>query len=386
MRKILLVTAAVTCLMCDNVEMVSENEPIFEQTDVFVGGQDGIFEYRIPVLVTSNKGTLLAFCDARVEKEGDPPNNIDLALKRSSDGGKTWGPLQLLVDAGEGAVADSCGLVDRETGTIWVFSVYCPKGIGSANAKAGLTGDTFIYWAVKSDDDGETWSEPVDITAMVKKPEWRAGSPGPGTGIQTRDGRLIIPRYYTPDDGRSVVFLSYSDDHGKTWEIGGEARGPWSTNETHVVELDDGSLLLNMRGATGNHRKIARSTDGGMTWSEMTEDPALIEPGCQGSLIVHTDGLHYPQSRLVFLNPASLERNKMTARLSYDEGKSWPVSKQLYAGPSAYSSLTVLQDLTIGCLYERGDEGPYEKITFARFNVEWLTNGKDGLKPMQGTR
>ena len=386
MRKILLVTAAVTCLMCDNVEMVNENEPIFEQTDVFVGGQDGIFEYRIPVLLTSNKGTLLAFCDARVEKEGDPPNNIDLALKRSSDGGKTWGPLQLLVDAGEGAVADSCGLVDRETGTIWVFSVYCPKGIGSANAKAGLTGDTFIYWAVKSDDDGETWSEPVDITAMVKKPEWRAGSPGPGTGIQTRDGRLIIPRYYTPDDGRSVVFLSYSDDHGKTWEIGGEARGPWSTNETHVVELDDGSLLLNMRGATGNHRKIARSTDGGMTWSEMTEDPALIEPRCEGSLIVHTDGLHYPQSRLVFLNPASLERNKMTARLSYDEGKSWPISKQLYPGPSAYSSLTVLQDLTIGCLYERGDEGPYEKITFARFNVEWLTDGKDGLKPMQGTR
>ena len=386
MRKILLVTAAVTCLMCNNVEMVSENEPIFEQTDVFVGGQDGIFEYRIPVLVTSNKGTLLAFCDARVEKEGDPPNNIDLALKRSSDGGKTWGPLQLLVDASEGAVADSCGLVDRETGTIWVFSVYCPKGIGSANAKAGLTGDTFMYWAVKSDDDGETWSEPVDITAMVKKPEWRAGSPGPGTGIQTRDGRLIIPRYYTPDDGRSVVFLSYSDDHGKTWEIGGEARGPWSTNETHVVELDDGSLLLNMRGATGNHRKIARSTDGGMTWSEMTEDPALIEPRCQGSLIVHTDGLHYPQSRLVFLNPASLERNKMTARLSYDEGKSWPISKQLYAGPSAYSSLTVLQDLTIGCLYERGDEGPYEKITFARFNVEWLTDGKDKLKPMQGTR
>ena len=354
MRRILLVTAAVTCFMCNKVETVSENEPIFEQTDVFVGGQDGVFEYRIPVLLTSNKGTLLAFCDARVEKEGDPPNNIDLALKRSSDGGKTWGPLQVLVDAGEGAVADSCGLVDRQTGTIWVFSVYCPKGIGSANAKPGLTGDTFMYWAVKSDDDGETWSEPIDITAMVKKPEWRAGSPGPGTGIQTRDSRLIIPRYYTAGDGRSVVFLSYSDDHGKTWQMGGEAKGPWSTNETQVVELDDGSLLLNMRGATGDHRKIARSADGGVTWSEMTEDPALIEPRCQGSLIVHTDGLHYPKSRLVFLNPASTERNKMTARLSYDEGKTWPISKQLYAGPSAYSSLTVLQDLTIGCLYERG--------------------------------
>ena len=386
MRRILLVTAALTCLMCSTVETVSENEPIFEQTDVLVGGQDGVFEYRIPVLLTSNEGTLLAFCDARVEKEGDAPNNIDLALKRSVDGGKTWGPLQVLVDAGEGAVADSCGVVDRETGTIWVFSVYSPKGIGSANAKPGLSGDTFTYQAVKSDDDGETWSEPIDITAMVKKPEWSAGSPGPGTGIQTRAGRLIIPRYYTPGDGPSVSFVSCSDDHGKTWRIGGEAQGAWCTNESQVVELDDGSLLLNMRGATGNKRKIARSNDGGMSWSEMTEDPALIEPRCQGSLIVHTDGLHYPKSRLVFLNPASTERHKMTAHLSYDEGKTWPVSKQLYAGPSAYSSLTVLRDLTIGCLYERGDEGPYEKITFARFNLEWLTDGKDKLAAMSGSR
>ncbi len=142
------------------------------------------FEYRIPVLLTSNEGTLLAFCDARVEKERDPPNNIDLALKRSVNGGKTWGPLQVLVDAGEGAVADSCGVVDRQTGTIWVLSVYSPKGIGSANAKPGLSGDTFTYQAVKSDDDGETWSEPIDITAMVKKPEWSAGSPALGQGFK----------------------------------------------------------------------------------------------------------------------------------------------------------------------------------------------------------
>ena len=241
---------------------------ILEQTDVFVGGQDGVFEYRIPVLLTSNKGTLLAFCDARIKRRGDPPNNIDLVMKRSADGGKTWGPLKTLVDLGEGAVADSCGLVDRETGTIWVFSVYAPEGVGSRNAAPGLSGTTFTYKAIKSDDDGLSWTEPIDITSMVKKPEWSAGSTGPGKGIQMRNGRLILPRYYA-DYHRSdreqsgASFVNYSDDHGQTWKIGAAAQTDEKTNECQVAELSDGSLMLNMRGIIGNQRKIARSQDGG---------------------------------------------------------------------------------------------------------------------------
>ncbi len=144
---------------------------IFEQTEVFVAGQSGIVEYRIPGLVTSNQGTLLAFCDARVNKPGDPPNKINLVLKRSFDGGRTWGKLQTLAQNGAGAVADSCGLVDRQTGTLWIFSVYAPEGIGSSNAAVGLSGATFQFKAVKSDDDGATWSSPIDHTPMVKKPE-----------------------------------------------------------------------------------------------------------------------------------------------------------------------------------------------------------------------
>ena len=362
------------------------NAPILEQVDVFVAGQDGVLEYRIPGLLTSNRGTLIAFCDGRMRKQGDPPNDIDLVMKRSVDNGKSWSPLRTLVDNGLGAAADSCGLVDRQTGTLWIFSVYAPVGVGSYNAADGFTGDVFQFKAIKSDDDGVTWSQPIDFTPMVKRSNWGAGSTGVGRGIQMRNGRLILPRYNadyreprtTPATAGS--FVGYSDDHGKTWQMGAMAyvAGP-GTNECQVAELADGSLLINMRGMDGNHRKSARSYDGGVTWSKGIEEATLIEPRCQGSLQVLTDTIAQDKNRLLFANPASLERKNMAVRLSYDEGHTWSAAKTLHAGPAAYSCLTVLADLTAGCLYERGEHSAYEKITFARFNVEWLTAGQDAI-------
>ena len=359
--------------------------PIFESTDVFTAGQDGVCEYRIPALLTSNRGTLLAFCDARVSRPGDPPNKINLVMKRSFDAGRTWGPLRTLATNGAGAVADSCGLADRKTGTLWLFSVYAPPGVGSANAAPGLSGATFYYRAVRSDDDGASWSAPTDFTAMLKRPAWSAGSTGIGNGIQTRGGRLILPRYhadYVPPGARpahSASFVAYSDDHGRTWRIGADVPRSDGTDECQVAELADGTLLCNLRGLAGNHRKVARSLDGGASWSPATEDPALVEPRCEGSLRVLTSLPAQDKNRLLFLNPASLTRRNMTVRLSYDDGRTWPVAMSLYSGPSAYSCLSVLNDLTVGCLYERGERTPYEKITFARFNVEWLTGGRDTL-------
>jgi sialidase-1 len=365
---------------------------LLEETDLFINGQDGIRQFRIPVLLTTQRGTLLAVCEARVEKDGDAPNNIDIVMKRSTDGGRIWSPLRTLMNNGNGAAGDALGLVDRQTGTIWIFAVWFPEGVGSINAQPGLGGDTATYWAVKSDDDGVTWSEPIDLTPMFKRPDWRSGSVGPGNGIQMRNGRLIVPRYYLAGPAnqpmRPTAFVSYSDDHGKTWHIGGMTTPRELTNECQVVEREDGSLLLNMRNVIngrGNFRKLARSHDGGETWTKMTEDSGLIEPdrGCQASLLTYTTKAQHGRSRLLFSNPASLRRNNFSIRLSYDEGETWTEVRQLYGGPAAYSSLAILPDMTIACLYERGDRNLYEKITFARFNLEWLTRGRDSLKSVK---
>ena len=355
-------------------------EPLLEHTDVFVAGQDGVHQYRIPALVTSNKGTLIAACDARKDRGGDPPNNIDHVCKRSFDGGRTWGPLQVVADfPGTEAAGDPCLLVDRQTGVIWVFYAWCPEGIGSAASQPGLSGRTMQIYAMTSDDDGANWSKPRDLNPMVKDPKWSALWCSPGRGLQTRNGRLLVPSS-SLRDGVSHSQMFASDDHGKTWTT--LTASGQQTNEQMVVELADGRLMANMRSRHGKDcRAVATTADGGRIWSKLAHDPNLPEPVCQASFIRYTarrDG--YAKDRLLFCNPASRRREKMTVRLSYDEGQTWPISKMIHTGPAAYSCLTVLADGTIGLLYERGQANPYETITFARFNLEWLTDGKDKLE------
>jgi len=186
---------------------------------VFVGGDNDICEYRIPALITTNAGTLLAVCDARVSKPGDAPNNIDQVLRRSVDGGRTWLPMQRIVDyPGTEAAADPSLLVDRTTGRIWLFHAHAPEGIGSGQSQPGLSGPTFGYHVVTSDDDGLTWSRPRDLTPMVKDPAWNAFWPGPGRGTQTRDGRLLVPSTCSHKAVCSSHMV-YRDDHGKTWPV-----------------------------------------------------------------------------------------------------------------------------------------------------------------------
>ena len=340
-------------------------EPV--QVAVFAAGDGEYHTYRIPSVVVAPKGTVLAFCEGRKAGRGDA-GNIDLVLKRSTDGGKTWGKTQVVWDDAANTCGNPCPVIDAKTGTIWLLMTHnlgtdTEAMIVSGKAKAGRT-----VWVTSSTDEGATWAKPVEITKAVKKPEWTWYATGPGVGIQLKSGRLLIPCDSKSDGGKvRESHVITSDDGGKTWKLGGVV-GP-DCNECQAVELADGSVMLNMRTyRRDNRRLVAVSTDGGETFTKPVADAALVEPVCQASIL----RLPGEKGGILFSNPASTRREKMTVRLSRDEGKTWPIAKELHAGPAAYSCLVVLPNGEVGCLYERGDKSPYETITFARFPREWL--------------
>ena len=336
-----------------------------DECTVFAAGKDGYHTYRIPAVILTASGTVLAFCEGRRNGRSDH-GDIDLLLKRSSDCGATWSHQQIVyAEPGEITIGNPCPVVDQHTRTVWLL--FC------RNNRDVL--------ATRSTDDGRSWSEPRDITAQIKPPEWTWYATGPVNGIQLRRGahagRLLVPcdhvigeRDACNTTGRSHVI--YSDDHGESWQLGGSSDP--STDECTAAELSGGRLLLNMRSYRGMQRRaVAFSEDGGRSWSPPVDDSALIEPVCQGSLLALPPEQEGGTTRLLFANPASVKRENMTIRLSSDEGRGWPVSRGLYAGPSAYSCLTELPGGKIGCLYERGRTDPYEELVLVRFDLAWLT-------------
>jgi sialidase-1 len=336
-----------------------------EYVDVFRSGEDGYHTYRIPALTATRKGTLLAFCEGRRNSSSDT-GDIDLLLKRSTDGGRTWSAQQVVADHGPDTIGNPCPVVDRKTGAIWLPLTRNPGHVTEKEIRTATGEGTRTVWIARSTDDGVTWAPPREITGAVKPAGWTWYATGPGIGIQLRSGRLLIPcdhARHPSMTGHSHVI--YSDDGGRTWKLGGSTAE--HTNESQVVETGDGSLLLNMRSTHGkNRRAIARSRDGGLSWSEVTLDDALVEPVCQASLLRRG-------KLLLFSNPADTKRVRMTARASFDWGRTWPKAKLLHEGPSAYSCLAALRGDVIGCLFENGRERPYEKITLARFSLKWLT-------------
>jgi sialidase-1 len=347
-------------------------DPLLTSADLFVAGTGGYHTYRIPSVIATRQGTLLAFIEGRKSDRSDF-GDIDTLLIRSRDNGKTWSTPKVIADHGSEAIHNPTAVQDRTTGAIWLVLTGKPGSYTHAQWEKGEGG--FTIWLCNSKDDGVTWSEPVDITQAIQSRTDGRYANGPGNGIQLRSGRLIIPVWVFPrGEHSSYAAVMYSDSHGAAWKQG--ALTSRDTNESQAVELADGRLMLNSRTITAaGRRTISFSRDAGASWEHNELDPNLIEPECQASLMRYSVK---PKARLLFSNPASAkDRVNMTVRVSYDEGKTWAASRELHAGPAAYSSLVVMKDGTIGCLYERGDADRYEKVTFARFNLEWLTKGRD---------
>ncbi|HOX58457.1 MAG TPA: sialidase family protein [Candidatus Paceibacterota bacterium] len=378
--------AILTATLLGAIGLFGVEAAVPEQQEVFLAGQGGYHTYRIPALIVTKNNTLLAFCEGRKNSRSDT-GDIDLLLRRSTDGGKTWGAQQVVWDDGPNTCGNPCPVVDEQTGTIWLLLTHNPGNTHEAQIKERQPGGTRTVWVARSDDDGKTWSAPADITSTTKEPGWGWYATGPGVGIQVQHGphrgRLVIPcdhSYHRTDgageegsvgNGSHVI---YSDDQGRTWKLGGTARP--HMNESQVAELADGkgTLLLNMRTTSRTGRRgQSLSRDGGLTWTAPAFQPELVEPRCQASLLRHSWPEGERSGRILFSNPAGVGRTNLTVRVSLDDGKTWPVARTLNKAHSAYSCLAVLPDGSIGCLYERGRANPYQQITFARFSLAWLS-------------
>ncbi|MDY7394739.1 sialidase family protein [Aureibaculum sp. 2210JD6-5] len=329
---------------------------------------DSVSCYRIPALVTAPNGDLIAAIDERVPSCGDLKwsKEINIVIRRSSDNGKTWSAIERVVDFPYGqSASDPSMIVDNETNEIFMFYSFMD-----------LDKELNVYYlhVTKSSDNGKTWSEPEDITSQITKPEWHNDFKfiTSGRGIQTKDGLLL----HCMVNLESGMHVFGSDDHGKTWLFIDTPLKP--ADESKIVELVDGTLMVNARVNKASMRYIHTSKDSGKTWTTQ-EEPALIDPGCNASIIRYTsieDG--YKKNRLLFSNANSIDkRENMTVKISYDEGKTWSKGKTVYAGSSAYSSLTILKNGDIGLFFEKDD---YTENSFVSFSLEWLTDGEDRLE------
>ena len=360
------------------------------ESDLFTSGVSGYHTYRIPAIVTSRTGTLLAFCEGRRDSRSDS-GKIDILLRRSTDNGNTWSEFDVIASDGEDTCGNPAPVVDCQTGTLWLL--FC-KNLADGDETAICEGKApRTVFKMSSTDDGHTWNNPVEITREVKPKEWSWYATGPCHGIQSESGRLIVPCDHIVMDSLSredpeFSHIIYSDDHGKTWLLGGSAGE--GLDESTVLETSDGWLYLNCRNkyrnsSRGTSRGVAWSSDGGESFSPYIHDANLPDVICQASVCRFTDVRQADRNRVVYSSPTGQDiryggRNHLTIRMSYDECRNWQTAKILFTGFAAYSDLCVTPEHDVCCLYERGRQLPLETITFARFDVGWLTDGADRIK------
>ena len=396
---------------------------------IFINGEEGHGCYRIPSIVKAANGDLVAFAEGRLESCSDSTHTIRIVSKRSSDNGETWGPLQVVArnifGGKEYVIQNISPVVDTVFGTGRMFLVYNKSEYNEwqiADGK-GVCRCSCIF----SDDHGVTWGEEIDLTPMVHKPynlkyehvypdaarpknkdaDWRNQRPTLGHAIQlsgTPDnpstrGRLFFTGSCIQGDAgifNAFNYVFWSDDLGKSWKIGGINDGKrWNgvsargLNEASAVELENGDVMINSRNyvnrvPTGCRAVTLGSFDkrGNIQFQPTYHDETLISPTVQASIIRYTcrDQPEFGgKSRILFTNPNHPKaRYNLTVRLSYDEVKTWPICKVIDPGPSAYSDLVIQEDMKIGVLFERGNQGG---ISYVNFSLDWLTDGDDPLTP-----
>jgi len=362
---VLLMLAFIVSCAKKSKAIQNESQEIEFQNLFDATSNDSISCYRIPAIVTAPNGDLVVAIDERVPSCDDlrGSNDINIVIRRSTDSGKTWTPIEAIIDFPLGkSASDPSMIIDKITNEIFLFYNYMD-----------LDKEKEVYYlhAVKSSDNGKTWSKPVDITSQIAKPEWHNDFKfiTSGRGIQTSTGKLL----HCMVNLNNGMHVFGSDDHGKNWYFIDTPIFP--ADESKIVERADGSWMINARVNNEGLRYVHISSDEGKTWLTKS-DSTLIDPGCNASIIRYTsvkDG--YKKNRLLFSNAKSEKgRTNMTVRVSYDEGKSWAEGKTIYKGSSAYSSLTVLKNGDIGLFFEKDD---YTENVFVSFSLKWLTNGKD---------
>lgn len=344
----------------------------FPSVELFTGGRNNVSQYAIPSLVTTRKGTLIAVCDARVDKPGDAPNNIDLVMKRSFDNGKSWTAQKTIVDfPGNDAAADASMVVDEQTGVIWLAYDYAMVD------PQGQLGRIIRIHIIKSSDDGATWSKPVDISYLTRgRSFWLQNAPG--RGLYTKGDVIIFPMYTISGDfnhpKQKQTVLIISKDHGRSWSM---SNGVGDNNvEAQVASLSGGGIIVNMRRPDGEgYRQIATTKDLGQSWSEVYTDSALIEPGCQGSMI--NDQIQGKPFLLFSVPDDKKYRRNLVLHLSNDEGKTWYKKLSIYKRngtySAAYSCLTTLPDGNVGILYEADTR---KRIVFTQIPLQDILSGK----------
>jgi len=337
-------------------------------------GDGGSKSYRIPAMVTAADGSLVTATDRRWNSSTDLPEHIDVMINRSTDAGKTWS--EGLMIAGENTsigYGDPAMVVNRKNGDIiCLFASH--KGLWTSTADDPQRINQSI-----SRDNGVSWSTPEDLTAQIYgtacdnpvSKTWQAAFVTSGAATQLDSGRLMAVLAVRETAESSISnFVMYSDDHGASWQVSTN-RACAGGDEAKVVELNDGKVLMSIRHQ--DYRLFNYSDDQGLTWGTPVDRPEITDPFCNGDLIRYTkttDG--YNRTRLLHSIPFAPNRSNVSVMLSYDEGYSWPIRKSIYPGPSAYSSLSILPDGTIGIYFEVGEYDIYE-MYFMRFSLDWLS-------------